>query len=59
MTLITVIMAIEQIAFPFSVQEGFVYAMAKTPLPSSLLKLKSKGAEGEAVALFKLVSHSI
>ena len=33
-----------------------MYAMAKVPLPSSLLKLKSKSAEGEAVALFKLVS---
>lgn len=58
MTLITVIVARTD-SFSFSVQEGFVYAMAKTPLPSSLLKLKSKGAEGEAVALFKLVSHSI
>ena len=36
-----------------------MYAMAKIPLPSSLLRLKSKGAETEAVALFKLVSHSI
>ena len=33
--------------------------MAKTPLPSSLLRLKSQTAEAEAVALFKLVSHSV
>lgn len=50
---------LEQITFSFLIQEGFVYAMAKTPLPSSLLRLKSKTAEAEAVVLFKLVSHSI
>jgi len=44
-------------AASLSVQEGFVYAMAKVPLPSSLLRLKSKSAEVEAVALFKLVGH--
>ena len=50
---------LEQITFSFLIQEGFVYAMAKTPLPSSLLRLKSKTAEAEAVVLFKLVSHSV
>ena len=41
---------------PFTLQEGYVYAMAKAPLPSSLLKHKSKTAQSEAVPLFKLVS---
>ena len=50
---------LEQMTFSFLIQEGLVYAMAKTPLPSSLLRLKSKTAEAEAVVLFKLVSHSV
>ena len=50
---------LEQITFSFLIQEGLMYAMAKTPLPSSLLRRKSKTAEAEAVVLFKLVSHSV